>query len=142
MKDMTIRFAQPHDGPALAKILERGWKRAFPGTKRKVTLEVFQHETEGETVLVAERKHKVLGFAAIYVEDRFLHHLYVEPSAHRKGIGTALLAAAHALSPPLMSLKTQASNQRARAFYAKHGYEVVENGIDGNGAWVRLRAPN
>ncbi|MGE3142480.1 MAG: GNAT family N-acetyltransferase, partial [Hyphomonadaceae bacterium] len=119
-------------------LLERGWTYAFPGTKRKVSLAVFAAETEGETVLVAERGGKVIGFAALHPPESFLHHLYVHPRAHRKGVGSALLRAVSAIAPGPVSLKTQRGNRRARAFYAKHGFALIEEGIDPSGPWVRL----
>ena len=138
MKSIIVRPAQPDDAIACAQILTRGWKLAFPGSKRKVTLAMFAAETADETVLVAERGGKVIGFAALYAPENFLHHLYVHPRAHRRGAGTALLRAAQAMASGPISLKTQRANTRARAFYNKHGFALIEEGIDSNGPWVRL----
>lgn len=137
---ITVRPFRPDDALACAKVLQKGWKLAFPGSKRKVTLAVFAQETEGETLLVAERCNRVIGFASVYPPENFLHHLYVEPSKHRKGAGSLLLRAAQAMLTGPLQLKTQRANTRARAFYAKHSYRVTEEGIDQNGPWVRLEA--
>lgn len=137
---IAIRPFRPEDALECSRILERGWKLAFPGSRRKVDLAVFAHETEGETILVAERKGKVIGFAAVFVPENFLHHLYVHPRFHRRGAGSLLLRAAQAMTPGRLSLKTQRANNRARNFYAKHGYALIEEGIDANGPWVRLEA--
>jgi hypothetical protein len=56
-------------------------------------------------------------------------------------LGSALLAAARALTPGPITLKTQEANARARAFYTAHGYSAVEYGDDGQGRWVRLQSP-
>lgn len=142
MNNVTIREARLEDAPACTKILRDGWKRAFPRQRRKVDVRIFLDETEGETVLVAERRNRVIGFAAIYTAEHFLHHLYVTPRAHRKGVGGLLLAAARERARAPISLKTQTENTRARAFYAKHGFTATEAGDDGNGPWVRLTAPD
>ncbi len=137
---VTIRPARLEDAGACADILARGWRLAFPGAKRPVDVATFLAETDGEAVFVAERRGKVLGFAALYRPENFLHHLYVHPRLLRKGIGSLLLAAAQAEANGPLSLKTQRGNSRARAFYAKHGFALMEEGIDSTGAWVRLEA--
>ncbi len=142
MSTVSIREARLEDAPACAKILRDGWKRAFPRQRRKVDVRIFLNETEGETVLVAERRGRVIGFAAIYVPEHFLHHLYVEPRNHRKGVGSLLLSAVRDRVSGPISLKTQTENVRARNFYAKHGFAITEAGDDGNGPWVRMTAPD
>lgn len=137
---ITVRQATFEDAQACTRILREGWKRAFPGRRRKVDLNVFLAETDGETVLVATRRNRVLGFAGIYLPESFLHHLYVEPRAHRKGVGSLLLRAARDLTGGPISLKTQTTNFRARAFYDRHGFVATETGDDGMGPWVRLEA--
>jgi len=137
-----IRPARSNDAQACARLLHDGWRRAFPRLRRNVTLALFHTETEGETVLVAETRRRIVGFASVHVPDSFLHHLYVAPAQHRRGVGSALLTAARALAAAPITLKTQTENTRARAFYARHDFTAVEYGDDGQGPWVRLRAPS
>lgn len=141
MTAFAIRRAEMEDAPALARILHEGWRRAFIRPNRKVDVPVFLAETEGETVIVAERGKRILGFAAIYEPESFLHHLYVDPRFHRMGVGSTLLNAARALAREPLTLKTQAQNARARAFYAAHDFFATEEGDDGHGPWIRLQAP-
>lgn len=142
MIGFIIRRARPTDTQALTKVLADGWKRAFTGGGRKVDVALFLAETEGETVFVAERAGRILGFAAVYEPESFLHHLYVWPSVHRRGVGSALLKIARDCAREPLSLKTQAKNERAQAFYAAHGFYETERGDDGGGTWVRLQAPD
>lgn len=142
MRAFAIRPARLEDAPACAKILQEGWRRALIRPNRKVDVPVFLAETEGETVFVAERGRKVIGFAAIYAPESFLHHLYVDPRCHRQGVGAALLQAARDIATEPLTLKTQQQNLRARAFYAAHGFFMTEEGDDGNGPWIRLQAPD
>ncbi|MET0182029.1 MAG: GNAT family N-acetyltransferase [Caulobacterales bacterium] len=139
-KIITVRQATFDDAPACTKILREGWKRAFPNLKRKVDLNVFLAETDGESVLVALRKNRVLGFAGVYLPENFLHHLYVAQRVQRKGVGSLLLRASRDLTGGPISLKTQTTNFRARAFYDHHGFVATQTGDDGMGAWVRLES--
>lgn len=80
-----------------------------------------------------------LGFASIWEPDSFLHHLHVDPSYQRQGIGTALLQRAAQLVPSGIGLKCQTQNLGALRFYANHGFtESDERGQDQYGEWVRL----
>ena len=57
---------------------------------------------ERHEVWVAEQDGIVTGF--IGLEPGYLSHIYVDPSAQNRGIGTALLAHAKALLPDGMQL--------------------------------------
>lgn len=59
----------------------------------------------------------------------WIEHLYVEPSRHGEGIGSALVALAQREQGDLQ-LHTFQSNERARALYERHGF-VVEELTDG-----------
>ena len=77
----------------------------------------------GET-WVARENGRILGFVRIDGED--LSHLFLLPGHYRRGIGSALLAKAKALSPARLRLFIFQVNQRARAFYEAHGFRVVD----------------
>ncbi|MGI9336372.1 MAG: GNAT family N-acetyltransferase [Gammaproteobacteria bacterium] len=68
------------------------------------------------------------GRRGIYVTD-----LYVEPQWQRSGVGRRLLMAAAAAGRELgctgLSLSTERSNERARAFYAVLGFEAAEDDV-------------
>jgi len=76
-----------------------------------------------QTVLIADFSNKVAGFVA-YSAD-WLNHLYVAPEYWRSGVGSQLLSEVKAASVCLQ-LWTFQDNTRARAFYARHGFEEVE----------------
>lgn len=56
--------------------------------------------------------------------------LYVRVGAHRRGIGTALLAWAKHRSSGSLQLYTFARNHVARAFYERHGFVVERRGFE------------
>jgi putative acetyltransferase len=67
-----------------------------------------------------------------------IDHLYVERTAQRAGIGTQLLERAISdMRVPQVRLWTFQRNERAVAFYAKHGFRVLE-ATDGAGNDERL----
>ena len=83
----------------------------------------------GRGLARAVRAAPPVGFLAR--RGAFVHALYLAPRARRRGIGSALLAAAKATSERL-TLWVFAANLPARAFYATHGFQAVEAG-DGSG---------
>jgi len=59
----------------------------------------------------------------------YVDRLYVAPGAWRRGVGSALLRLAMALSPAGIALHTHQRNAAARAFYARHGLRAVRFGV-------------
>lgn len=138
-----IRAIQSGEEAACADILTRAWKAAMPSKPRFVTAEQFLAETEGECVLVAHCQAHIAGFVSIWMPDAFVHHLYVDPSYQRQGIGAALLANAARIADGMeLSLKCQTENENALHFYQTLGFvEAGEQGDGEFGRWVRLKAP-
>jgi putative acetyltransferase len=67
------------------------------------------------------------GFVALL--EGWINHLYVDPSAHRQGIGSALIKLAQSNQSELR-LYTFQSNIIARAFYESHEF-IIEEMTDG-----------
>lgn len=136
-----VRAMRSHEKAQCADIFARGWRETFPDQPRVIDVDAFTRETQGELVLVYERNRRIIGFAGLYAQESFLHHLYVDPMFHGQGAGRALVHAAMAHAPKKISLKCQLGNARALAFYARLGFTRGEEGKDGAGRWVRLHAP-
>jgi putative acetyltransferase len=66
----------------------------------------------------------------IAIRPGWIDHLYVDPDAHRRRIGTGLLDLAKARQPELR-LYTFQANAGARRFYERHGFEI-ESMTDGD----------
>ena len=71
---------------------------------------------------------KLVGFIAATKES--ITHLYVRVGHHHRGIGTQLLAWAKAQSEGKLWLYAFARNTIARAFYEKHGFEIIALGFE------------
>ena len=79
------------------------------------------------TVWVAERAQDVVGLIAI--EAPWIRQFSVFPEHQRRGVGTALLRKARDCSPAELRLFTFQRNDKARAFYEKHGFRAVAFGV-------------
>ena len=96
----------------------------------------FYRAAREEEVYVAVDAGRIVGMAAVFAPQNFLHSLYV--AERGRGIGKLLLDhIAETLDGPLQ-LKCQAANTRAQAFYAREGFRVTEQGEDHGVAWLRF----
>lgn len=125
---MTIRPAGPADAAAVAEVWLRAFRSvyAFPAahTDGEVRGWIRDDLIPGGTAWVAEDGGRVVGLLA--VASGWVDQLYVDPDAHGRGIGRALLAHAQALQPAGLQLWTFQVNDRARRFYARNGFTEVE----------------
>lgn len=98
--------------------------------------EKFLEDAQREEVYVALDGNRIVGLAAFYRPQNFIHSLYV--TERGRGIGKALLEHLEATSNGPLALKCQAKNVRAQAFYLREGFKAVERGVTDDIAWVRL----
>ncbi|WP_413754769.1 N-acetyltransferase family protein [Streptomyces sp. MMBL 11-3] len=73
---------------------------------------------------VAVRDVEITGYAAL--DGDMLEHLYLRTDVRRQGIGTLLLNEVRRHSPDGVSLHVFQQNTDARAFYAHHGFTVLD----------------
>lgn len=88
----------------------------------------------GHAVQIAEAGGVATGFAAR--SGDLLAHLYVMPTAQRRGVGSALLAELQSACP-VLRLFVFAANTDAIRLYRRHGF-MVTGGSDGSGNEERL----
>jgi putative acetyltransferase len=81
-------------------------------------------------VWVVETTGRILGMAAL--KDDVLGHIYVHPTAQKRGIGGELMQKTKEERPQGFTLWTHQPNERARRFYDAQGLEAVEF-TDGQG---------
>jgi len=86
------------------------------------------------SIFLAEQDGAVLGFSG--VKDAELTHLYADPAAQNRGVGTELLEHAKTVSPERLELWVFQRNGGARRFYERHGFRLVQL-TDGSGNMER-----
>ena len=132
------------DAAQCAEIFDLAGRAAFFWAKwPTIDTQSFYRATAEESLFVGEFDNQVKGFIALYLPDKFIHHLYVHPDAQRSGLGSALLDHAQVIMGPGAHLKCQIRNEHARAFYrARHWVEDPESiEEDDIGNWTRISYP-
>jgi len=130
---------RPEERAACADLYVRVLKETFtwqpPERHRRADFLLAAREEE---VYVALEDGRILGLAAIYRPQKFLHSLYV--AERGRGVGKALLDHVARIVGGPLSLKVQEPNARAQAFYAREGFRCVERGRDRGSdvPWLRL----
>jgi len=99
---------------------------------------VFMEQARHETVWLAWEEGRIVGLAALYEPDSFLHSLYVDAGRQGRGIGLALLNTVAAAAAGPLSLKVEVQNLRARRFYAREGFSERETGVSDGSQWILL----
>ena len=90
--------------------------------------EVFKEMIAGPCdIWVDEDDGTIRGFLAM--KASYIDRLYVDPAQQRSGVGEGLMAFAKSLQPDGLELHTHQQNQRARAFYEKHGFKAIRFGV-------------
>ena len=127
-----IRRATPEDATAIGQVFVRArdGMTYLPRIPDEDRPKLGGWIVERHEVWVAEQDGIVTGF--IGLEPGYLSHIYVDPSAQNRGIGTALLAHAKALLPDGMQLWVFQRNEGARRLYEREGFRLVEL-TDGQG---------
>ncbi len=134
---LTIRRARAQELAACAEVYVRVLTDTFtwlPPERHKAA--DFLKAAADEEVFVADRAGRIVGVAALYRPQSFLHSLYVTDRG--RGVGKALLDHVSAAAGGRLALKCQAANLRAQAFYVREGFRCVETGQDGDVAWLRF----
>ena len=151
-----IRRATPADAPAIAAVQARAWRHAYADIvepERMPTVEQqaprwVAHIDSGGEIHVWDQDGRVVGFATAGPgrEDASvgeLYAIYVDPPAQGAGVGAQLLAAAEQSLRDAghreAILWTFEANGLARAFYERHGWELVDGQQDGLAPEVRYR---
>lgn len=92
----------------------------------KFLLKDFDKATKGERVLVATKKNKVLGFVSLYLEDNFIHCLFILTEEKGLRIGSLLLKEAKKVLKRPMKLNCLSRNISALNFYESKGWRKIE----------------
>lgn len=140
---MEIRRARTDELGACADLYVRVLSDTFtwvPADRHK--RDDFLRAAKEEEIFVAVEAGRIIGIAALFRPQHFLHSLYVD--SRERGVGKALLDHVLRQAEGVLSLKVQAPNLRAQAFYRREGFLCTEHGRDPGSdiGWLRLARPS
>ncbi|MBN3787888.1 GNAT family N-acetyltransferase [Burkholderia sp. Ac-20353] len=137
---MIVRDAVADDVPALRELFLRSRRETFVWlTDDAFQLADFDAQTDGERLLVAEDDDgRLVGFVSVWEPDHFIHHLYVDRSQLRRGIGRALLHALPGWPATRYRLKCLRANEAALAFYRACRFAEIGAGSADDGEYLLL----
>jgi len=124
---MQIRRARPDETDLLFQI----WRSAVEATHHFLApadLETIsemvrdQYLPSAELWVATDEEDRPLAFMGM--TDDMVDTLFVAPSAHRRGVGRALMAHARALAGPLR-VDVNEQNDGALAFYRRLGFQIM-----------------
>lgn len=137
---VEVREVQEADLPRLREIFLQSRRETFhwndPAVYRP---EDFDAQTEGERMLVGEVDGQVAGFISWWAPENFIHHLYIEETFKRRGLGRALLDACLQRIGRPAQLKCVSRNTPALAFYQALGWKSVATGRSDEGEYQLLQ---
>jgi ribosomal protein S18 acetylase RimI-like enzyme len=120
-----IRRATPDDASAISELFTRArdemtYLPRIPEHVRPLLGGWFLQRAE---LWVFEEEGRALGFAGVSGSE--LTHLYTDPSAQNRGVGSALLDQMKRLRHEGLELWVFQKNEGARRFYERHGFELL-----------------
>ncbi|WP_372780907.1 N-acetyltransferase family protein [Phenylobacterium sp.] len=136
---MEVRRARSDEIGACADLYVKVLSETFTWLPpERHSREDFLRSAREEEIYVAVEAAQILGLAGYFRPQNFLHSLYVD--ARGRGVGKALLDHVVGLGDGPLSLKVQAPNRRAQAFYRREGFRCIEHGRDAGSdiAWQRF----
>lgn len=141
----TTRGAEDGDGPALADLWVAAWRESgfaidFEARRPWLLERLAEHRAAGGAIVVGlDADGRPAGFVAIDPASGYLDQLAVAPAEKGSGLAAALLAEARRLAPGGIELDVNEANARARAFYAREGFVIVDRGVSPRSGLPTLR---
>jgi ribosomal protein S18 acetylase RimI-like enzyme len=158
-----IRFMTERDLRAVSRLLGDSWRRTYGpiiGEDKAVRTSGEYHAPDRLAAelanndmmsFVAERRDgTIVGYAMAELKDGDvkLDRLHIDKSEFGSGLAADLLHAVLAAHAGMASIALEVieGNDRAMAFYRKHGFEVVErqaasHGAEGHSSFIMRRLP-
>ena len=131
--ELVVRPMTTDDLPAVIRVWHESKRVAYPYIPQEQGLTLADNERlfhelilPRNAVWVATDGPEIVGFLAM--QGSYIDRLYVLPGLQRRGVGSALMAHAKALSPAGLQLHTHQKNSQACAFYERHGFRVAKYG--------------
>lgn len=135
--NLIIRYANKNDLNEIVNLKIKGWQTAYANIidneylgslKFDKEFEKFDKQYDIDTIIVAEKENKIVGFCRFYLYqdeeyDCEIREIYVDPNMKRTGIGRLLFSKALEIfkneNKKTMILGVFKENYGAREFYKK-----------------------
>ena len=100
---------------------------------------VYEQEMQSETFVVIEDDGEIVGWGALSLPKAEITNVFVDPTHHRRGVGTAILAELEAVAQAsgLTAVQLQATGT-AIDFYLATGYRS-DQPIMADAAWALMK---
>lgn len=136
---ITVRLWQESDRPFLRTLFLQARRKAWPWLdSADWKLEDFDAVTRDEQIWVAMQNGHRVGFASVWSNDNFLHNLFVDPQYQGGGAGSLMLEHVQQRFTSTGSLKCLVRNERAVAFYQRHGWHIEATGDSPDGEYYLM----
>jgi ribosomal protein S18 acetylase RimI-like enzyme len=128
-----------------AEVYEKSGRASFTWRpKSHFQASDFKRFAQDEEVWIAIFGTAIVGTLSLYRSERFIHSLYIDPDAQRLGVGRALVERIRSEVVGPLTLKLDAPNVAAIAFYEATGWRRLtgpdDTGEDEAGVtWQRYR---
>lgn len=140
MKALLIRKAIDKDTEILEVLFQITRQKTFESSSpQSFKIGDYKKSVEGEEVWVAEVDGNIAGFISLWIQDNFIHNLFVHPDYQDCGIGAQLLQKAEECLSRPMGLKVTTDNIKAFKFYEKHGWKKISIHEDEPEPYILLR---
>ena len=134
MDNMIVRTMKPLETARVQELFETVYRDTFTGN-----VPAFDTVTRGERIYVALLNGVIAGIATVWEPDAFIHFLFVDVRARRKGVGSAIIYKLAETYGCSLTLKCLIENSNGMAFYQATGWNKVEIGHAEEGAYALLR---
>jgi putative acetyltransferase len=132
---VTLRPYLPADENEAVELWRRTWAKHYPHIDFDTRVPWWRERWRNELVpaadiILANTDSMLVGFVTVDRKTGYLDQIVVAPERWGGGIAAALINEAKRLSPGGLTLLVNKDNDRAIAFYRKHGF--VDDGEDRN----------
>jgi ribosomal protein S18 acetylase RimI-like enzyme len=152
---VTIRRAEPDDARGIGAVFDaavrEGWKYLGELATRPMfppeewDADVARHAPPNALLVGIDETGRLIGFTAVHPAEGEMYLLFVHPDHAGRGVGRALLAAAHEVLRSAgcreVFLYTHEQNERAIAVYEAAGYRRDGTVRESEFRGVHLREP-
>lgn len=105
----------------------------------KLKLSDFDESTREELILAAQIENEIVGFASVWVPDKFIHNLFVLQEFQGHGIGTALIDEVIKRVGLPLTLKCVKENAKAYNYYISHNWKIEKEEMGSEGLYYLMK---